>query len=740
MPFIDSARLAIGALTLLATVAVSSAASLSQPARAIAPSGLLMVSGARSAAQLASAAERKLDGALADLTRHSHLARADHQLEDLHAMSPAARFAPGRSGGGAMVAVDAITSGDPRQLEAALVALGMQRAAVYGNDVGGYLPVDQIPAAAAREEVLSLRAAMSRTRAAPVTSEGDFAQGSAAVRSAHAVTGAGITVGILSDSFDCYAYYAAHGFAPGGLTGYAQNGFTATAEQDEADGALPAVNVLQEADCASYGQPLQLPFTDEGRALLQVVHDVAPGAGLAFYAASTSEAAFAYGISQLAAAGARVEADDIGFFDEPFFQDGIVTQAIDTVTAQGVAYFTAAGNNSDLSYENTAPGFPQRATSGPNSGEMLLNFDTSGATTTTSLPVTVASLMNGEFMAIVVEWDQPYATSGQVGYGGGATTQLDVCVSAPAGSEDGLYNVDGTAATCSGANALGTDPVQIIIIANPANSGIARTPAETINLQIGLVSGTKPGRIKVVVDDDGAGSSINQFQTSSPTIQGHANAATAATVAAAFFENTPRCGVSPATAEWYTSTGGEPLLFDANGNPQTAVTRQKPDFTAPDGVNTSFFGWVQGVPNNSSVSECRVNTAYPSFFGTSAATPHAAGVAALMLQYNPTLTPAQILTILRNTAAPMGSTPNYQSGYGFIQADAAFAQVPAPPAGTASLDPPSSSNSGGGAVDAATLAALGALLLLAMLRQRAPANRRGLLQRRQCGKQRGTVG
>jgi hypothetical protein len=689
-----------------------------------------MVSGGRSAAQLASPAERKLDAALADLSRHAHLARADHQLEDLHAVSPAARFAQSGPGGGALVAVDAITRGDPRQLETALVALGMQHAVTYGNDVGGFLPVDQIRAAAAREEVLSLRAAMSRTRAAPVTSQGDFAQGSAAVRSAHAVTGAGITVGILSDSFDCYAYYAAQGFAPGGLTGYAQNGFTATAEQDQAAGALPAVNVLQEADCADYGQPLQLPFSDEGRALLQVVHDVAPGASLAFYTASTTEAAFANGITQLAAAGARVEADDVGFFDEPFFQDGIITQAIDTVTAQGVAYFTAAGNNSNLSYENTAPSFPQRAASGPNSGESLLNFDTSGATTTTSLPVTIASLMNGEFAAIVVEWDQPYATSGQVGNGGGATGQIDLCVSsASAGAEDVLYNFEGGTATCSGANAPGTDPVQILIVANPANSGIARTPAETINLQIGLVSGTTPGRIKVVVDDDGAGSSINQFQTNSPTIQGHANAAHAATVAAAFFENTPRCGVSPALPEGYTSVGGEPVLFDANGNPQTAVTRQKPDFTGPDGVNTTFFGWAQGVPNNSSVSECRVNTTYPSFFGTSAATPHAAGVAALMLQYNPTLTPEQIFTFLRNTASPMGTAPNFQSGYGFIQADVAFAQVPAPPAGAASADPPGSSNSsgggGGGALDTATLAALGALLLLAAIRRLAPATRAG---------------
>jgi hypothetical protein len=682
-----------------------------------------MVSGGRSAAQLASP-DRKLDATLADLARHAHLARPDHLLGDLHAMSPAARFA--RAGGDALVAVDALTRSDPQRLLAALTALGLQRPAVYGNDVGGLLPVEAISAAAAREETLSLRAALSRTHAPPPTSEGDFAQGSSALRSAKGLTGAGITVGVLSDSFDCYAYYASHGYPAGGLTGYAQNGFTATAEQDEVDGALPAkVNVVQEALCQDYGAPLQLPFSDEGRALLQVVHDVAPGASLAFYSAATTEAAFAIGVTQLAAAGAKVEVDDVGFFDEPFFQDGIITQAINQVTGQGVAYFTAAGNDSNLSYENTAPRFPQLATSGPNSGEKLLNFDTTGASTTTSLPVTIGSLMNGEFVALVVEWDQPYASSSnpQIADGAGATSRIDLCVSLPPQSEDQLYNIDGASTTCSGANLIGSDPVQILIIANPANSGLASTPQETINLQIGLANGTAPpGRIKVVVADDGAGSTIDQFATDSPTIQGHANAANAATVGAAFFADTPRCGTTPAVAESFTSIGGDPVLFDANGNPQTPVIRQKPDFTAPDGINTSFFGYPGKITDNSTVSACKVNTAYPSFFGTSAAAPHAAGVAALMLQYNSALTPAQIYTFLRNTAAPMGgATPNYQSGYGFIDAEAAFAQVPAPPANSSMAD---SKSGGGGNADIATLLALaGVVAFLARARLIAPRAR-----------------
>ena len=91
--------------------------------------------------------------------------------------------------------------------------------------------------------------------------------------------------------------------------------------------------------------------------MLQIVHDVAPGAGLAFYTAENSEADFAAGIGKLAAAGATVIADDVGYFDEPFFQDGIVAQAIDAVEAKGVAYFSAAGNNSNLAYDNNAPSF-----------------------------------------------------------------------------------------------------------------------------------------------------------------------------------------------------------------------------------------------------------------------------------------------------------------------------------------------------------------------------------------------
>jgi hypothetical protein len=357
--------------------------------------------------QRQSAAAGKLDSVLADLSRHAALARPGHVAADLHALSPAARFSQSSANGTPLVLIDATTRGDPRQLETALVGLGLERAAAYANDVGGWLPVNLIEAAAARGELLSIRASMSRTRTAAVTSQGDYAQRSDVVRTKNpTLTGAGITVGVLSDSFNCYAVYAApgSGVPVSGYAGYASKGFTADYATDISTGNLPSgVTVPEDADCLNYGAPTQLPFSDEGRAMLQVVHDVAPGASLAFYTADISEADFATGIGALATAGAKVIADDVGYFDEPFFQDGIIAQAVDAAEAQGVAYFSAAGNDGSQSYENTTPVFSTLSSSGSNAGEYLLNFDTSGATTTTTLPVSIPAIPPGDFIAVVVE-------------------------------------------------------------------------------------------------------------------------------------------------------------------------------------------------------------------------------------------------------------------------------------------------------------------------------------------------
>jgi len=671
--------------------------------------------GSRGVMANARSSETKFDGALAELSRYAPLARPDHLLADLHSMSPAARLRPSSATGEPEVLVDAVTRGDPGALRAALVGLGMEHPAVFSNDVGGWLPVSRLHAAAARAEVLGLRASMPHRRAA-VALQGDFAQRSDVIRSTYpSLDGTGVTVGIISDSFDCYSVYAApgSGVPASGNQGYAYNGFTATAADDIATGALPAsVNVLAEpyaatsgappaGNCLNYGAPTQLPFSDEGRAMLQIVHVVAPGASLAFDTGDDSEASFAAAITTLAGAGANVIADDLGYFDEPFYQDGIVAQAIDTVVSQGVAYFSAAGNDGNAAYENTAPNFSTLAAQNApsNAGEYLLNFDTSGATTATSLPITLAPLIPGQFVGVVVEWDQPYVTGAPTS--AGATSQIDVCVTG-ATSAYLIQDYAGNTTTCTGANATGMDPVQILIIGNPANAS-GNTAQETLNVVVGLANGTKaPGRIIVSIETDGQTSPapITQFATNSATLQGHPGAAGAAAVGAAFYFDTPQCGTTPAQLEAYSAEGGAPILFDVSGNRlATPMVRQKPDFIAPDGVNDTFLGFTLAsggeTGNNgllpTSTSQCQNAPAYPNFFGTSAATPHAAGIAALMLQANSAIMPAQIYSALRTSALPMtgsGVTPNFNSGYGFIQADAALALL-APAAPTLSISPTS---------------------------------------------------
>ena len=76
-----------------------------------------------------------------------------------------------------------------------------------------------------------------------------------------------------------------------------------------------------------------------------------PPAPLAFQTAR-GQASFAQGIIDLADAGAKVIIDDVLYFAEPMFQDGIVAQAVDLVKARGVSYFSAAGNDGRQSYES----------------------------------------------------------------------------------------------------------------------------------------------------------------------------------------------------------------------------------------------------------------------------------------------------------------------------------------------------------------------------------------------------
>ena len=408
--------------------------------------------------------------------------------------------------------------------------------------------------------------------------------------------------------------------------------------------------------------------TDEGRAMMQIVHDVAPGAAQAFHTAFNGLADFANGILELkTAAGADVIVDDVIYPEEPMFADGAVAQAVDQVKAMGVPYFSAAGNSAQDSYESAFRPSGEQVTIVDEFGNLLLNgelhdFDPGSG-------VDLLQRITAPFGTQVVlslQWDQPYfSVSGLPG----STSDIEICVTdnPPDGIPTAVF-------ACSFVDNLNNDPVDVLTYLNFDFFSINSDFALMI-LNNGNLPGPNPGLMKYVWFNGGA--TINEYQMSTSTTYGHANAAGAEAVGAAFYRETPEFGQTPPLLEDFSSAGGTPILFNSSGaRLLTPEVRAKPEIVAPDGTDTSFFPPPELFGNTDVDS-----SGFPNFFGTSAAAPHAAGVAALILDKNSALLPDDVYRSLEITAIDMGPVGfDFKSGLGFIRADAALnVVVPEPP-------------------------------------------------------------
>lgn len=522
-----------------------------------------------------------------------------------------------RTGDGYVV-IDAAAAGDPQAMAADLEQLGLKDTAVFGRMVSGRLPISAIPALKILPSLKFARPAYAITHSGSVDSQGDVAMRSDLARTLFGVDGTGVTVGTLSDSFDCLGGAAA----------------------GEASGDLPAgITVLAEGLC-QFG-------TDEGRGMMELIHDIAPGAAQSFHTASLGEAGFAQGIVDLASAGAHVINDDLLLLTEPMFQDGIIAQAVNQVKAMGVAYFSAAGNQARQSYESAfrPSGQVVDVGFGP---EEFHDFDPDPMTTDVCQQITIPE---GGVLIVGFQWDQPFFS---VSGAPGSASDIDIA----------LADAECTTALAFGIDFnVGADPIEVFFAFNPG-------PDTTFNLMIGNFEGPNPGLMKTVLFGSGT---IDEFDTASGTSFGHNSALGGLGVGAAFYQQTPEFGASPPVIEPFSSAGGTPILFDTAGNRlPSPELREQPDITAPDGTNTTFLG--------SSDDE---GDGFPNFFGTSAAAPHAAGVAALMKQLDPSLTPDAIYAALKATAIDMDdpATPGFETGFdfgtghGLIQADAALSAL-----------------------------------------------------------------
>jgi subtilisin family serine protease len=567
---------------------------------------------------------------------------------------------------GGRVLVDAVAAEDDVvALRADLDALGLTGGATAGPVVSGWLPIAALAEAARLEALRFARPSLAKVRGrgarsvrqeAPVVSQGVRAMQADSAREAFGVNGDGVLVGILSDSFDC--------------TGEATTG-------DVAEGELPSgVRIVEEE--AGCGTGDETSGTDEGRAMGQIIFDVAPGANLAFNTAFGGIATFAGGICRLGGVGsngvcegttdpldapAEVIVDDVINFAEPMFADGPVARAVDAVVDRGSAYFSAAGNYADQSYESE---FRVSGRDGPLAGGPLHDFDPGGATDVYQTFI----LPEDESVTMSFQWAQPYPSAGAAE---GASTDLDVFLLNPAGDTVEAATFDN----------IDRDPTEILSFENT-------TADTTFRFGIELVEGDPPDLMKYVFSS--GATDVVEGGVSASTLWGHANAEGAEAVGAAVYYNTPVfLPVDVPVVNPFSSLGGTPILFENGNRLSSPETRRKPELVGPDGGNNSFFGddlpntFVDGtvIPGE--------DDSLPNFFGTSAAAPHVAGVAALMLSRNATRAPATLYQTLEETATDMDPVRNgtfdpgendryvgfdFKTGFGFVDALEAVSETP----------------------------------------------------------------
>ncbi len=475
------------------------------------------------------------------------------------------------------------------------------------NTIQVLVPVDQVESIAQLSEVTSIQPYIKPvTLAGSVRSQGDIAHGAGLARATYGVDGTGLKIGVLSDSYN-------------NLGG---------AATDISTGDLPSNGVTLVGSGDIPRTSPDYPGSDEGRAMLQIIHDLAPGAQLYFATAYSTQTDFANNIRALRAAGCDIILDDILYYAEPVFQDGVIAKAVNDVTADGALYFSSAGNSGSKN-DNTSNVWEGDFVDGGQTsigyGGKIHNF---GSASYNRL-MTTSGL-------ITLQWSDPLGKS---------TNDYDLYV----------LSADGTQVVASSTNIQSgrQDPMEMV------NSQAA-------NSRVVIVLYKGETRFLNLHTTTSARQAVLEINTNGST-WGHSAAINAYSVAAVSAQKRNNLfSISPVnTVETFSSDGPRRVFYKADGTPITpgnflstgGIVRQKPDIAAADGVGTTF----------------RTNSGLNPFFGTSAAAPHAAGVAALLKSFKPSLTSQQIRTLLTSTAIDIeASGVDENSGYGIVMANRAL--------------------------------------------------------------------
>ena len=451
------------------------------------------------------------------------------------------------------------------------------------------------------------------------------------------VDGKGITIGVMSNSYD------RQGFSTG-------NDSKATVDVEAGD--LPGdgndvhpepVSVLMDYP---YGEA-----SDEGRAMMHIIHDVAPGAKLAFHTGSLSPRNFEVGFKALAGLNesnelieldlkSNIIVDDISFITEPFFGEGRISAVINAFTDEGGIHFTSAGNFGDNGYQsNFAATLNTPATNfiDPDTDTRAHLFDGPGG----SDYLQKISVVPGTYM-IALQWKE--AAASQLN-DNGASDDLDI------------YIVDDLGRLLVGSNRINIegDPTEVIVFKS--------TGTGDANILITSANGPTDVPFRYIAFQSN-GLTWEYNTPGTPTVSGHAMTEKSVTVGAIRYNKTD--------PEVFSSFGG--TLSD---NIEVVV-----DFAAPDGVDTNVGSigekyFLTGLPIDDTPQ-------YPNFFGTSASAPSAAAAVALLQSALPTWYPdasnpgkssksvSDVIDLFKQNVKNVSLTNDYQAGAGMIDANKVF--------------------------------------------------------------------
>lgn len=434
------------------------------------------------------------------------------------------------------------------------------------------------------------------TNAGSITSQGDTTHSANTARSVFGINGTGVRIGVISDGVDQLA-------------------------ESQAAGELPATVILSG----------QAGSGSEGTAMLEIVHDLAPGAQLYFATAINGTASFAQNIRNLRAAGCDIIVDDIIYLNEAPFQDGPIAQAVDSVTAEGALYFSSAGNGGNVNDATSTTWEGDYVDSGQ---DLSVDDQLVGSLHSFGSDIYNTVLTSNSGSRVDFFWSDPLDGSGN---------DYDMYV----------LNADGT---------------EVVRFSNDFQDG-NDDPYESV---AELLTGE---RIVLVLFAGerrylhlSTSTARLSFATSGQT-RGHAAAAAAfgiaAVNAATSFPN-PFSGGTTNPVETFSSDGLRRIFYQSDGAPITpgnllatgGTVRQKPDLAAADGVSTSVSGFT-------------------TFFGTSAAAPHAAAIAGLVKSYRAALSSGQIRSLLtKRTLGIEAAGVDRDSGFGIVMAPPSIDFIP----------------------------------------------------------------